>query len=232
MNLQARTEFAVTYEDLSLTLIRNGNQKRVLGPLTGCVRSGQVSCIIGHHQQCTDFLDALSWNLQPLSTAGFAQDGKFFSGTVSWNGQNPNFVDPRVIARVNEQFDPTSAAHLTSWEILLTTVKVRVPNLTEVEQASMVEMILDMLNIQEKSSLPVCRLDPLSLTLLNIGREVVGCSGILLLKNPFANSLTSEEAKSVMIRLRLLAEKHCYCIVMTISLAISGSVDSLHVLLM
>ena len=86
----------------------------------------------------------------------------------------------------------------------------------------MVDMILDMLNIQEKSSLPVCRLDPLSLTLLNIGREVVGCSGILLLKNPFAYALTPEDAKCVMIRLRLLAEKHCYCIVMTVSQAISG----------
>ena len=219
--MSEKTEFALTYEDLSLTVVRNGEHSRILGPITGCTKSGQVCCIIGLDQQCSDLFDALRGNFQLLSTAGYSQDGKFISGTITWNGQLPNLVDPRVIARVDRHFDRMSAAHLSAWEILLVTVKIRVPNLTQEEQASMVDMILDMMSLQEKSSLPVNHLDPLSLVMLNIGRELIGCSGILLLQNPL-NSLLPDDARAVLSRLSLLAEKHSYCVTFTVSRPVSG----------
>ena len=223
----AQTEFAVTFEDLSLTFFRHGENRRTLGPMTGCVKSGQIFCVVGPHQQCCDFLDAVSGNFPLLSSAGFAQEGKFVSGTITWNGQLPNIVDPRVIARVDKLFDLSMAGHLTTWEILLLTVKVRVPNLTAVEQASMVDMILDMMSLQEFSSIPASRLDSFSLVLLNIGREVIGCSGILFLLDPLTG-LSPMETERIFSRLKILAEKHSYCITVTLSEPTSGILGHLN----
>ena len=214
-------EFAVTFEDITVETIRGGDRTRVLGPLTGCVKSRQVCCVVGPPDQASFFLDAIRGHTQYCS-AGFAHDGQYVTGTITWNGQNPRLVDHRVIAYVNQSQRPTVYAdHLSVWDILLITVKVRVPHLPQAEQVAMTEMVLDMINLQGKGDLSFMDLDPVSTSLLTIGRELIGCSGILLLREP-TQGLSPADAQEVIQRLHFLAEQHQYAIIFSSSQACSG----------
>ena len=44
---EAAVEFAVSFEDVLVNVRQNGERVRVLGPATGCVRSGQVLSVVG-----------------------------------------------------------------------------------------------------------------------------------------------------------------------------------------
>ena len=60
--MTAAVEFAVSFEDLIVDVRQNGERERILGPVTGCVRSGQVN----PHLTTTACLGATSPGLVPI----------------------------------------------------------------------------------------------------------------------------------------------------------------------
>ena len=210
-------EFAVSFEDLIVNVRRNGERERVCGPITGCVRSGQVLAVVGAADKSGVVLNALRgvYNFSSSPVANSMGEGVHVGGTITWNGQKPQDVDPRVLSYLDfENADPVPE-EITCWELLAFTIKVRVTFLSATEQVAMVDQVLDMLSLAEFAQTPYGHLSPAQQRLARVAREVVGCAGIVFLHDP-CNGLGAMDSVVLVQTLAHLAQKHGYAV--TISL--------------
>jgi ABC-type multidrug transport system ATPase subunit len=213
----AAVEFAVSFEDVIVNLRKHGERERILGPATGCVRSGQVLAVVGPAHESGVLLNALRgvYNFSSSPVANSMGEGVHVGGTITWNGQKPQDVDPRVLAYIDFENPDTIPGAVTCWEVLAYTIKVRVTFLSATEQIAMVDQVLDMLSLAEFAHTPYGLLLPSQQRLARIAREVVGCAGIVFLHDP-CNGLSAMDSVELLKTLLNLAQKHGYAI--TVSL--------------
>ena len=214
---EAAVEFAVSFEDVLVNVRQNGERVRVLGPATGCVRSGQVLSVVGPAYEAGVMLNALRgayhFAVAPVTPA--IGEGVHVGGTITWNGQRPQDVDARVLAFVDFEADCTIPEAVSCWEVLAYTIKVRVTFLSATEQLAMVDQVLDMLSLAEFAHTPFGLLTACQQRLLRVAREIVGCAGIVFLHDPCAG-LSAADSMALIQTLDHLAQKHGYAV--TISL--------------
>ncbi|KAJ1488683.1 hypothetical protein T484DRAFT_1887009, partial [Baffinella frigidus] len=216
-------DFAVSFEDMVVHSRTGGERRRIVGHATGCVRSGQLLAIIGPPTQAEMFLHALR-GVYPTPASGVAPgDGVQVTGTVSWNGQNPSEVDPRVLAFIDLSDGAASAVPpwCSAWDVLLVTIRVRVTFLSSSEQSAMVDQVLDMLQLSEVGATPFGELGPVQQRLVLLARAIVGCSGIVFIHNPIGG-LEPADARVLLSSLKLFASAHGYAI----TVAIPGEVQA------
>ena len=211
-----QVEFGVSFEDVVVNVRQNGERERILGPVTGCLRSGQMLSVVGPAHEAGVLLNALRGNytFSSLSGAGNIGEGVYVGGTITWNGQKPQEVDPRVLAFVDFQTPDAIPDAVTCWELLAYTIKVRVTFLSASEQIAMVDQVLDMLSLAEFASTVYSQLAPYQQRLARIAREVVGCAGIVFLHDP-CSGLSALESVALIQTLQHLASKHGYALTAT-----------------
>ncbi|EKX44070.1 hypothetical protein GUITHDRAFT_109856 [Guillardia theta CCMP2712] len=215
-----RAEFAISFEDLEV-LHRDGSDRvRLVGPVTGCVKSGEVNKVatfIGPSSLTVPLMNGLR-SIYPCAASSAynaVHTGTFVGGTVTWNGQEPTDVDPRVVAYVDLEAADVMPEQLTSLEILLYTIQVRVTFLSTAEQSGMADQVLDMLGIAEVNNTRYCDLSPANKRILRVAREIIGCAGMLLLNNPTCQ-LSPSQSVVFLEAMSRLSTSHAYAVIMAV----------------
>uniref|UniRef100_A0A7S4KT84 ABC transporter domain-containing protein n=1 Tax=Guillardia theta TaxID=55529 RepID=A0A7S4KT84_GUITH len=212
-----RAEFAISFEDLEV-LHRDGSDRvRLVGPVTGCVKSGEVATFIGPSSLTVPLMNGLR-SIYPCAASSAynaVHTGTFVGGTVTWNGQEPTDVDPRVVAYVDLEAADVMPEQLTSLEILLYTIQVRVTFLSTAEQSGMADQVLDMLGIAEVNNTRYCDLSPANKRILRVAREIIGCAGMLLLNNPTCQ-LSPSQSVVFLEAMSRLSTSHAYAVIMAV----------------